>query len=41
MGRRDGPTGGGAFHVGTVQRHYKKIFDVINLFQVSEISIVR
>ena len=27
MGRRDGPTGGGAYHVGTLQRHYKKISD--------------
>ena len=27
MGRRDGPTGGGAYHVGTLQRHYKNISD--------------
>jgi hypothetical protein len=49
-GETAGPTGGGAFHVGTVQRHYKKISDAwkrfttkngINLFQVSEISNVR
>jgi hypothetical protein len=40
---------GVTFHVGTLQRHYKKISDtwkrfttknVVNLFQVSEISIV-
>jgi hypothetical protein len=39
-----------SFHVGTLQRHYKKISDpleeisdqkVVNLFQASEISIVR
>ena len=47
-GETAGPTGGRAFHVGTVQRHYKKISDAwkrfmtkkgINLFQSREFQL--